>query len=78
MRNFPKREDAGTMLPSENADLHRLGRGLIGRRWTSVVTSVGVGVVLVALAARFGAVAAARDGAVRRRCRPCRSAARDL
>jgi hypothetical protein len=58
MRTLPHREDAGTMIPSENADLGRVGRGLIGRRWTSVVASAGVGVVLVALAARFGAVAA--------------------
>ena len=59
MRTLPQREDAGTMIPSENADLRRVGRGLIGRRWTSVVTSAGVGVVLVALAARFGAAVAA-------------------
>lgn len=46
------------MTPSENTDLRHVGRGLARRRWTSVVTSTGVGTVLVALAARLGPAAA--------------------
>jgi hypothetical protein len=46
------------MTPSENTDLRHVGRGLARRRWTSVVTSTGVGAVLVTLAARLGPAAA--------------------
>ena len=46
------------MTPSENTDLRQVGRALARRRWTSVVASAGVGIVLVALAARLGPTAA--------------------
>ena len=46
------------MPPSENTDLRQVGRALARRRWTSVVTSAGVGIVLVALAARLDPTAA--------------------
>jgi hypothetical protein len=46
------------MTPSENTDLRHVGRGLARGRWTAVVTSTGVGTVLVALATRLGPAAA--------------------
>ncbi|MGE3449341.1 MAG: hypothetical protein AB7H92_17375 [Microbacteriaceae bacterium] len=46
------------MTPSENTDLRHVGRSLARRRWTAVVTSAGIGTVLVALAARLGPPAA--------------------
>lgn len=47
------------MIPSENTTLRAAGRGLARMHWTSVATTAGVGVVLVALAARLGGTAAA-------------------
>jgi hypothetical protein len=46
------------MTPSQNTDLRHAGRSLARRRWTAVVTSAGIGTVLVALAARLGPAAA--------------------
>ena len=41
------------MTSSENTDLHHVRRGLARQRWTSVITSAGLGTVLVALIARL-------------------------
>jgi hypothetical protein len=46
------------MTPSENTDLRHVDRGLARRRWTSVGTSTGVGIVVVAVAARLGPASA--------------------
>jgi len=46
------------MTPSENTDLRQVGHTLARRRWTAVVTSAGIGAILVALAARLGPTAA--------------------
>ena len=46
------------MDTSDHSTLRDIRRGEAGRRWTSVVTSAGVGIVLVALATRLGTAAA--------------------
>jgi hypothetical protein len=46
------------MTPAEHIDLRQIRHTLARRRWTAVVTSAGVGIILVALAARLGPTAA--------------------
>ena len=46
------------MTPPERIDLRQIGHTLARRRWTSVVTSAGIGIILVALAARLGSTVA--------------------
>jgi hypothetical protein len=46
------------MTPPRRTALCQTGRALAQRRWTSVITSAGVGAVLVAFAARLGPAAA--------------------
>ena len=61
--NFPdasiaSRAHAHDVNNPHNTDLRRSGRGLARGRWTSVATSTGVGIVLVALSARLDPVVA--------------------
>ena len=58
MRALPPRAHAHTVNNPHNTDLRRSGRGLARGRLTSVVTSAGLGLVLVALAARLDPVVA--------------------